>query len=363
MSAKSASWKQRVYDQTPKYVTWAGYLLGLAIIGAAASTWFIQTRMYSQGWAAITPVMIPVAAPRDCMVLRNTRKTGDRVSAGDILADVTDDPTQTAKLLLTGHMSAAADELRQFGGGAIAASRAEYDKRLLSAEHGISSMTLRAPDHGWIAWQTPSLAAGLQKSLVRQGGAVATITRLDEAVINIDISADHATTARPNDTVRIMLRDMDGIEIAPLLVSAETTITVEIPNTQFSNNDIERLKTSGRTIVNVSGSRMPAEVSAGNETIVFQLDAAIMPEKRLHAMRAGQSFAMSIDSINDNKPCGGKLGSFQSKFVMRLSGLGAIPKLKQALMDHLKSGSMSFPAGGCWVQVSLRSLFNRLFGK
>jgi hypothetical protein len=354
------TWKQRLYRQTPKYVTVAGYLLGFMILGAAVASYFVQSSIYSQATATAEPAAFPVSLPQAALILKEWRRPGDQVAAGDRLVDVSTDPRQLSLRIVRDAAAAGAAQLERLAVNSAPEELASLRKLASSEVPTSSPETLKSPVDGWLLVR--GSAAGDNAMVVPAGVPLATVGNLSRVTVRVEASTDHAPTIRRGDRVPLLLGEFDSRDLPAALDDIQTTITVDVPRTELPDERWEGIRRAGAVRLRLLGAEGQASVALEKETVQFTATAAQFAGDGLVRVRAGKSVPVTLLGTGETI-VRGKLGVFRSAFVLSLKQGDLSARVRDALTAQLARGAAAIPAGSCWIKVSTRSLFDRLFGK
>jgi hypothetical protein len=360
MKRPPLTWKQRLYRRTPTYITLAGYLLGFLILGAAVASWFVQTSIYSQATALVEPSISPVSLPQAALVLSQLRKPGDRVEPGEGLLEVSTDPRQVALRIVRDVAETGIEQLGRLADSSAADELADL-RRLAAADIPTSApRRISAPVGGWLLSRAG--AAGDNAMVVPAGQPLATVGNLSRVTVRVVAATDHAPTVARGQRVPVLLGEFDTKDLMATLDDIQTTLTIEVPVTELTEQEWSALAGAASVPVSLLGATGRAQVTPGKDTVQISATASQFEGDSLTRARTAKSLKVTIGE-SEGVAVRGKLGSFQSAIVLSLNQDGLSPKVRDGLAAQLAKGIAVIPAGSCWVKVSTRSLFDRLFGK
>lgn len=362
-------WRKRLFQQTPRLVTLAGYLFGLGILAAAGSTWFMRTDLFSQGTATLRPTVNVIRAERETVVMDDRHKPGDSIGQGEELARVLEDPESVANWRLAADLRERIHDYERLATPSAAARREELSRMLTAIAATQTERPLTAPEPGWlispegapVASDPPSNATA-QGRIVPPGGTIAGIANPEALKLEVVVACDHFPTIQPGDRVSILLADWDTRDAFGRVSQIQTTLSAEIPRSEFSDEQMNKIKTARPLKVRLGDDEMPAEATVGKETIRLSLAGKELPAPLAGVIKTGKPFTLGFPA-NEEKKVRIQWDSIQAKVTLELPDKAISPLVRQALAEQLSRGNAALTVSRCWIKVGTQRLFLRLFGK
>ncbi len=358
------SWKKRLYNRTPQLVMLAGYLLGTGILMAAASTWFIETQVFSQGVATIRPAVDEVRRDVDVVVTRRFQRIGAGVQKGEPLLEWIEDPEIVASRRLVHDLE---DPLRLLdkASGPRARERAAELRRIRQDFAGSAAVPqkLAASGNGWLVRQEGERAddaPAAAEEILAAGAPLARIAHLREIAAEVVVSGDRLPILAAGDTSALLFADWDAENIPAEVRAITSTVVLQIPLSKFADRERAHMKENATLALRLFEREITARITLGRDTASFSLELQDLPSFLARQIRSNHSLAFSLPGLGD-KRLEVKPGSIQSKISLKLNERHLRPALREALEKRLAAGDSSLGTSNCRVQVETRSLFYRLF--
>jgi len=348
------SLRERLYNQSPRIVTTAGYVFGLAVLAGAASTWFIQTPVSARASAIVRPLAETHAFADKTVLLERMVEPGQEVQPETPLARFVVASNEVVNLELSAELRAQVRQAEERGDEATAE---RCRAMLVSVPQEVTPREQRSGAAGWV---TDVAEVGVGETL--PAGVPAMRIAMDDGVyIETTVSPDRVPTVGRGDVVKVLLPPWDTTPFLARIEEITLWGTFCVPAAEFDDMELTALaKAPDENRVTIAGLSYPVQTDVAEDEVSLRVDltAADAPPEA----KTGQRVRASLDATG-TRVLSSRWAGFETHLVLSAEK-DALPEgIRRTLLAHLTQGEYEVPVGDAWVETGHCRLFARLFSK
>jgi hypothetical protein len=362
MANEKVTWRKKLYNRTPFYVTLTGYIFGLSILFGAASTWFIESDIYAQGQAMLKPARTNVSYPEESVLVEWLMKPGDRVEKDQVVAKVITEPVAVANYKMRHHLVTAIQDLESHDNAKANGQLTQLREVLAGVPEDAKPAVSSAPVSGWLEDVPQDENGGSRpRGLMPPKAPLFSVAGLREVTLEMNVATKLAPNLTVGDEISLLLAEWDKNYLQGTVSSIKSTLSAQIPLTKFDAKELSVLKVESDS-VEIYGRVVPCAYTVLEEVVKIGLDAGQISGEDLERVNGGGTLRLAIPALNDKQ--------LKTKWDMVSSSLSVVipeesisPPIRKNLEEQLKDGISAIPVSRCWVEVGRQKLFRRLFSK
>lgn len=363
MAHGSKSWKTRVYNQTPYFITVIGYVIALGMLLGAASTWLIHVSVFAQAGGSLRPEITRITRDRDCIVIERLKQPGDQIEAGEPFVSLIENPENVAQMLLRSRLLISRQEYEKLNSDLARRKTLELDYWIETLPEVTADSVIRAPLKGWVMGSSSSSPTATDiEGFVPAGLTIAEIAQIQSATLNLELTMNRAPTVQQGESTRVLIADWGKEPLTGEILSVDCHLSLTIPRTRFEEEELEQLQVEQVLQVEIGGVSYLGELAFDLETVRVMISGNQMEREELLGVKSAGSVDVVLPQLGHRK-IRTKWESVQARLAIGLRQENMPPFALSRMEEQLSQGINEIPIASCWARVGSQRLFRKLFDK
>ncbi len=360
MAEKHSGLRGWVYRRTPQVITALGYVLGISVLVAAASTVVIETTIMAGCTGTAEANVMWLSCDTPVIVLGLAAPPGSEVTAGSPIARIIDAPEQVKRAhylqLLEEGLTAMADDGQAPPEGALD----ELKRSMSSLSAELKERTVNAPQDGWVV-HSDQPEGDNSRTLLEAGQPFAGVANLDRVSFTLTVSDTRPPTVVPGEHVGLLLPEWSVAEVICRARELGVIAVVELPRTALNDAELSMIDSGTPISVRVRGVLCPVQSYNLSDSVTLRVSVERMPKNELGALRVGRNVSVALEHP-DATSHSVRVNAIETNLLLDSTGDALPDAVRQALASRLKEGMRDQQITRAWVAIRRTTLFARLFG-
>ena len=359
MHNPNSNWRKRIYQKLPHYVTVLGYVIGLTVLGVAASTWFVKTNISVAVTGSIKADQEEIHANSSTLIMKRYCKTGEIIGAGKPVMAIIDEPNQLQRLRYVTQLKNGLNGLMDDDSSEFKKSFADFKKFVDELAVDDEGRTVESQKKGWITYINPG--GILEQSPIDEGEILFVNANLEKINLELKANDTRMPTIKPGDSVVVFMSDWEDNKRSAHLTDLKINGTFEVPRSLLNGSVVDKMAAEQNLILRINELYLPVKFKLEPETIYLESDLSALNSDHASKIKTERSYSIEFPQFNEH--CKAKLSSIQSDLKLTIEGIHLSKEIRDDLEKNLNNGISCLDIKRAWIQIRKTRMFSRLFGK
>lgn len=346
--------------RTPLIITALGYVLGISVLVAAASTVVIETTIMAGCTGTAEAHVTWLCSETPAIVLSLETSPGSEVASDAPVARVIDTPEQVKR---AHYLQQLEEGLSAMAMDDKAPPQETFDalkRTMRELAAGLTVRTVNAPHQGWVV-RSPYQPRDGRHTPLEEGQPFAGIANLDHVSFTLTVADTRPPTVSPGDRVALLLPEWSVSEVPCRARDLRVTVTVEMPRSTLSDTELSLLDSGNPVSVRLRDVVCSAQPHVQADSVTLKISVEGMPKDALKSVKVGRNMTVALVH-SDATPHSARIGAIETNLLLDTSGQALPEAFRTALISRLREGVKDQQVSQAWVEIRRTTLFARLFG-